>query len=59
MTDKTPGAQDGYTVVGTVDVTDRPFPNSDPNGKGAWGQEQEYPGDGLADGSYSTDSNDD
>lgn len=32
----------GYTVVGTpVDVTDRPVPNSDPDGKSQWGQEQD------------------
>lgn len=34
-------------VIGTVDVLDRPFPNADPDGKGQWGQEQSYPGDGT------------
>lgn len=58
MMDKKPGAQDGYTVVGTVDVTDRPVPNADPNGMGAWSQEQQYPGDGITD-AYETDNADD
>lgn len=30
----------GYKVLGRVDITDRPLPNSDPNGAGNWSFEQ-------------------
>lgn len=48
--------EQGYTVVDTVDITDRPIPNADPAGQGNMSFEQnsyfktpDYNGDDVAD----------
>lgn len=34
-------SEKGFTVVESVDITDRPIPNADPAGNGSWSYEQD------------------